>query len=42
MCFLAKAAVTALETAKDMGLKALEIKTDSTYTIKGKNTLFNN
>lgn len=29
------AAVTALETAKDMGLKTLEIKTDSTYTIKG-------
>lgn len=35
--FFLQAAVKALETAKDLGLKTLEIKTDSKYTINGKN-----
>ena len=34
-----QAAVKALETAKDLGLKTLEIKTDSKYTINGKNLI---
>ena len=28
----------ALETAKDLGYKSLEIKTDSKYTINGKDS----
>ena len=35
-CLFLQAAVKALETAKDLGHKALEIKTDSKYTINGK------
>ena len=35
-CVFLQAAVKALETAKDLGHKTLEIKTDSKYTINGK------
>ena len=38
-CLFLQAAVKALETAKDLGHKALEIKTDSKYTINGKDLL---
>lgn len=34
-----QAAVKALETAKDLGYKTLEIKTDSKYTINGKDLM---
>lgn len=35
-----QAAVKALETAKDLGHKTLEIKTDSRYTINGKDQIY--
>ena len=37
---LTQAAIRALETAKDLGHKTLEIKTDSMYTINGKEATF--
>ena len=38
-CVFLQAAVKALETAKDLGHKTLEIKTDSKYTINGKDLI---
>ena len=38
-CLFQQAAVKALETAKDLGHKTLEIKTDSKYTINGKDLI---